>query len=442
MNTKKDRPEPKIPEDVYISCPESLSVRLLGSHSSRLPLRRHPNGGSELPPHPDPDPPPPVSTPDLALQFSPCLESIPSPAGVDLEAAVIDALQEAFGANANVRYRCLSRKGTLGVWLRPSTSTSDSEARARGLDRIDILRSGENFAFFENASMIRRIARDTWDNMPKRLNGDGNPDTDGPINLTGLSLSFRSPDRILTFVDGFDERPWPDVDFRLTITDTLSVSGGDVQCQSSRDLDVDTSWLNFLTGLFLLVFPPLGVVFLVQRIIIATVDAPSGEAGAGCNAAQLIPGDIMIPGGLKISAYYNRVNVSSGGIFAGGAAQPVARTPSVRIHGTSQASVELGTHYATGTYVFTSEDLLEPLQPAWTADGDVLSTSGTRSNIRFHIGDATGQVLTKRLHVRVTDRDNLSAEDELIVQIHKTVSDPGISIPCRRRPWLPNCHPK
>lgn len=439
MNTKDDRPEPKIPEDVCISCPEAHVVRLLGSHSSRLPLRRRPNGG----PEPEIPPPPPVSTPDLALQFSPCLESIPSPPDVDLEAAVIDAVQEAFGANADVRYRCLSGRGTLGVWLRPSTSTSDSEARARGLDRIDILRSGENFAFFENASLIRRSARDTWDNMPKRLNGDGQPDTDGPIHLTGLSISFRSPDRILTIVDGFDERPWPDVDFRLTITDTLSVLGGDVQCHSSRDLDVDTSWLNFLTGLFLLVFPPLGIVFLVQRIIIATVDTPSGEAGAGCSAAQLIPGEIMIPGGLEISAYYSRVNVSSGGIFAGGAAQPVARTPSVRIHGLSQFSVELGTPSATATYVFTSEGLLNPLQPAWTADGDVLSTSGTRSNIRFHIGDATaGQVLTKRVHVRVTDRDNLHAEHEIIVRIHITVPDPGIPIPCRKKPWLPICHPK
>ena len=283
METKNnDLNEEKIPEEVTISVPEVQVVRLMGSYSSNESVRalrkKQPNGEPE-PPIPPPPPPPPVSAPDLAVQFLPCLENIPVPPGSDLMAAVISALQEAFGADADVRYICLAGKGTIGIWLRPSVSTSDSAARDRGLQRVNLLRSGENFGFFENASLIRRSALDVWNSMPKRLSGNGTPDPNGPIHLTGFSVVFQAPDRVLTVVEGFDERPWPDVHFKLTITDTFSVTGGEIHCESDRDLDVDTSWLNFLTGLFLLVFPPLGIVFLVERIIISTVDAPDGQAG-------------------------------------------------------------------------------------------------------------------------------------------------------------------
>ena len=99
---------------------------------------------------------------------------------------------------------------------------------------------GETLTFFINSALIRRQALDGWNAAPKRLNGSGAPDPDGPIHLTGFSVSFESPNRVVTRVDGFDERPWPDVDFRLTTTDTLSLSGGQVQCTSEPDLDVDT----------------------------------------------------------------------------------------------------------------------------------------------------------------------------------------------------------
>ena len=92
--------------------------------------------------------------------------------------------------------------------------------------------------------------------MPKRLDGDGNPDKNGSVHLTGFSVSFDSPDRVVTRVTGFDERPWPDVSFTVTATDTLSADGVNLHCDSDLDLDVDTSWISFLAGFFSLVALP------------------------------------------------------------------------------------------------------------------------------------------------------------------------------------------
>jgi hypothetical protein len=377
------------------------------------------------------------------MQFLPCLENIPSPPGSDLKAALISALQEAFGTDADVRYLCLVGKGTIAIWLRSSVSASDSDARDRGLQRLNLLRPGENFALFENASFIRRSALEKWDSMSKRLNGDGNADPNGPIHLTSFSVAFRDPDRVLTIVEGFDERPWPDVDFKLTISDTLSVSGGEFHCESDRHLDVDTSWLNFLTGVFLFAFPPLGITFLAERIIISTVDVPEGQSGVGCQAMQLIPGEIMIRGGLKIIVYYNRINVSSGGIFAGGTAAPVPRSPVVSIRGRTQLSVDLNSPTKASPYAIVTDDLLEPLQIAWTPDGTVLTPGAVSTFICFNTaGSVAGQVLTKRVAVRVTDRDNLSATAEIIVRIHITDPEAEIPLVCRKKPWLPQCQPQ
>ena len=62
--------------------------------------------------------------------------------------------------------------------------------------------------------------------------------------------------------------------------------------------------------------------------------------------------------------------------------------------------------------------------------------------IRFGIAGAhAGQVLTKRVAVRVSDRDHLVAQAELAVQIHviADVADDGLPPVCRVKPWLPEC---
>src|SRR5262249_44142102 len=129
---------------------------------------------------------------------------------------------------------------------------------------------------------------------------------------------------------------------------TRCLSGG-VRCDSVTTLDADTSWLNFLTGLFLIVFPPLGAVFLVERIIVGAADAPELGEGPGCNAAALIFREIMIPRGLKVVFSYQRLNVARGGFFGGGSFAIVQRPREVFLPGPTKISVPEGPSWVVRT---------------------------------------------------------------------------------------------
>lgn len=438
----KDSQEPVIPTDALITNPASALPRLRGSHSSKQPLeaapnlRRKDNGGDGPPDDPPPPPPPPpsVSVPDLALQFSPCLPDA-------LRDGAVAAVRAAIDPNADVRSLCLNGSERIGIWLRPFVSQDDNQARDRGMRNLSLLMVGETLAFFVNASLIYRRAVDSWNAQPKRLNAGNNPDPNGPIHLTSFSLSFESPNRVVTKIGGFDERPWPDVDFTVTITDTLSLSSGVVGCESVPTLDTDTSWLNFLTGLFLIVLPPLGAVFLVERIIVGGADTPHTGAGAGCGAAALIPREILIPLGRKVVASYQRLNVSTGGIFAGGSFDVVARTPQVFLEGPSQISVTEGTASVLRAYGIVTEDLRPALQIHWSGDGFPTNQGADSTGFRFNLGNTqAGQVLTRRVSVRVTDADGLAAEADRVVSIHVVPGDDGDFPPvCKTKPWLPQC---
>ncbi|MEP6879987.1 MAG: hypothetical protein ABI865_14195 [Nitrosospira sp.] len=445
MMEDEEIPQNDIPTNALISN-SSRPIRLRGSSSSQQPLqavarlaRRRDDDGDPFPDgpgdgEPPPPAPPPVSAPDLAIQISSCLPD-------QLSSSIVNAVRQAIGPNADVRIACVNQTQRIGVWLRPFVSAQDDQARNRGLDRLNVLGTGETLTFFINSALIRRQALDGWNAAPKRLNGDGNPDANGPIHLTGFSLSFEGPNRVVARIDGFDERPWPDVDFRLTITNTLSPSGGQIQCDGTRDLDVDTSWLNFLTGLFLIALPPLGIVFLVQRIIIANVEGSEAGACVGLGAAGMIPQEILIPGGQKVVISYSRLEVSPGGIFAGGSFVVIPRSPEVAISGPSQISAVEGTASVSRTFSLQPADLRPPLRIAWGGDGSVGTPGGETTSFRFNLAGAeVGQVFTRRVTVRVTDADDLVGSAERLVQIHITPEDDdGLPPICRTRPWLPQC---
>ena len=474
MKKDEEAGQTRIPEDASISNPSRPFVRLRGSLSSPQPLlarRLRPrddddDGGPSPDDEPPPPPPPPVSTPDLGLQISFCLAE-------DMNTSLVSAVRQALGSNADVRTACINNSQRIGVWLRPVVNDQDNQARNRGLERLNIIGTGESLAFFINSAVIRRQAFDSWNAAPKRRNGDGDPDPNGPVHLTAFSVSFERPNKIVTRIDGFDERPWPDVDFVLTTTDTLSVASGQVRCDSERDLDVDTSWLNFLTGLFLLVLPPLGIVFLVQRIIVGSRDAPDVGAGAGGGVPAMIPQEILIPAGKKVVASYTRLDVFPGAIVAGGFFDVVDRTPEVTITGPILISVTEGAASVTRNYTLHTDDLRPPfsdvLAPpvlasnvaaritglggpggpqlprpriAWSGDGVALRPRAETTGFRFNLAGAqVGQVVTRRVAVLVVDVDGLSASAELIVRIHVTPADADDDFPpiCKIKPWLPQC---
>jgi hypothetical protein len=222
-----------------------------------------------------------VSSPDAAFQFSPCLPS-------QVESQVVDAIQS---IGSDVHTACQSGSERVGIWLQAPSGRDDAAVRDRGVADLNVLQSGETFAAMVSAAAIYRKAFNEWrdDNVtPKRLNGDGKPDPHGPVHLTDFQVDFQSPNKVTSTIRGYDERPWPDVDFTLTTTDTLSVSGGRVKCQSAEHFDVDTSVLNLLTGVFGVLVPPLGLIFGIEDIIVSGTDAPDidNRGSLGCPAAH------------------------------------------------------------------------------------------------------------------------------------------------------------
>lgn len=418
-----------VPAETAIASPVGPSARLLGSHPSisGLYIQRpfpphHPNGGQEPGLPDDWVRPVQVSTPDIALQFVPCLPAA-------FQDQLMEAMQLAFGLDADIRYDCINGTGSIGAWMLPSGNAEVSAARDRGLSRLNLLNANETFAFFLNSAYVRRMFQNEWAARPKTLDGGGRPDTSGPIHLTGATIGFHSPDRIVVTVDGYDERPWPDVDFTYTATEVLSVSNGQLQSDIDDDLDVDTTWLNVLTGIFNVVFLPLGIVFAVQSIIIGSADASDlGDSGFE-GVAGIIPQAVMIDGGQKIAMDYNRVAVSSGGVFAGGTYSLVARAPRAEISGPSQVTMAIAGGMVRRTYRIMTEDLRPPLQISWSSERDV-SFSNRHSaspRVTFTAVGQPGQVLTRRLSVSVHDADGLHADGELTVRI--SVQPQGGEIP-------------
>ena len=451
VKTYDEMTQADIPEDALISIPTSSPVRLRGSNSTfedlqARPLPRKPRQDDEEP-HPDDDPPPPpppppplISTPDLAVQFPFCLNTL---AGVD-EVALVQTLHQAFGSDSEVRTACINENTQpIGIWLSQAVIDRDKQARERGLRALNIGRPGEIFSFFINASTIRRKAQESWDKMPKRLNGDGNPDKNGSVHLTGFSVSFESPDRVIARVTGFDERPWPDVSFTVTSTDTLSADGVLLHCDSDIDIEVDSSWISFLTGFFSLVFLPLGLFFLAELIIIASLDDPDPQAGVGASAASLLPREILITGGLKIIFSYTRIQVASTGIFAGGTLNVIPRAPEVRITGPTLIAVQEGTQAVAKSYSLMTEDLRPALRFEWGGDGTPNPRRAKKTQINFLLSGAkAGDIVTRRITVRVTDADGLTGLAERTVRIHvtpKEEDDEDFPNICRHKPWLSVC---
>jgi hypothetical protein len=456
MTKDKSSNDEQLPLAATISRPSPYSSRLRGSHSSNHGfVARRPPGDDEGPPDPidpedpgDPEedpptdpPPPPISTPDLAMQIATCIDE-------SLRDRIINTFRALTQADADVRTACIRGTQRIGVWLRPAVAR-DNEARNAALGHLELLAAEDTFCYFINTSLIRRQVFDAWNDnekFPKRLNGSGEADSGGPIHLTGLSLNFDSPNKIVTRVKGFDERPWPDVDFQLTITDTLTASDGVLHCDTTRDLDTDTSWLNFLTILFALPGTPnlFGWLFLAQRLIVGSQDAPPSDADTPGDAAlALIPKEFQIAGGQKLVASYRQIDVSSGGIFAGGSVALAARTPRVTLSGPQQLSVFEGWPAITRTFALSTSDLRPPFDLAavaklnarvmgtdgtsgvsvhpsisWSGDGEALQPKSETTKFRFNLqGLNAGDVVTRRVSARVEDSDGLNASADLMVEI-------------------------
>jgi len=278
---------------------------------------------------------------------------------------------------------------------------------------LDLLEGTETAGFFVNATFIRVLAQQAWDDMPanRRLNGDGVPDPNGPIHLTNLTVTLEAPDAVVTRIDGVDTRPWPDVNFTITITDQIAAKLLLLTCKSDSKLDADTGWfvfLDFVFGIASLVSPwfALGfAIFFFEAVAVAGASAPQ-ESGVGCAVLQLLPPRIPIAGGQDVLFFYDRATVTTGGLFVGAVIDQMARTPSSSIVGPSQLAANISDGSVGGTFQAFGDDVRGNLTYVWGGDGEVLSPGLQATMIVFAIGGANvGTFMTKNITVSITDEE-------------------------------------
>ena len=402
--------------------PDVEPAALVGSH----PRGREPNG--------EPEPPTPqVSVPDMALQMSPCLGTLEQLLHIDIADELVAALRSRFGSD--IRRRCVTVAGTnrqvetIGVWSRPSGSAEADAARNRGLSAVSILQGGHPLAFFFSKTLLRAKLQQAFNDMPgHRFDTHGHPDPDGPIHLTGISLQLVPPRTVKTFIDGFDERPFPDIDFRITVTDELSTSGGHLVCDTTHKIDTDTRLLNFLA----VITAPL-LVFLIEGIVVAINTEAPGTTAADCWVDALAEEEILITGGQKVLLSYGDVEVTSAGLIltapAGGLPVVDDRVPSIDIIGPRRVVDNLGTGTARASYGAQPNDMRNRIRVRWSLDGTTLSADAKPADAqRITFFPTPGATMSKRVRVSATDADGLTAEDELTVTVSSRVP-PGGNLP-------------
>ena len=417
---------------VLVACSALGCVTLSSSSASAIPIcpDEATAGFSACPPPPRRDPPPPfVSQPDAAFQIAPC---VPAP----FQKPLVDAVRTMLPEEADVHTACIADTQRIGVWMRPAAGQDSAQARVRGLTPLALLRPGETFAARLSASMINREAHAAFGRAPKRLNTKGEPSDDGAIHLEGLSTRF-SGTQVVAAISGFDDRSLPDAQFTLSNTDTLSIVNGGVHCRSHSTIDVDTGIFHVLTGAFGLFFPPLGVAFAIQDLVVSAADGPSTPTTSlACPAVTFFPARVLVPFGKQIVIAYARVEAAFDGVVAGGTHALVDRTPSVSISGPRELTADVR-RAASGRYTALGAGLRPPITYAWTGSGTLSTPTAFATRVTFPLGAQLGVV-----SLRATDVDGLQATASVSVRFAPPPPPPPPRDEppvCARKPDLPQC---
>lgn len=402
-------------------------------------------------------PPRPLTwLPAFAVQVRDPSQSPPGCVSAALEQPLVDGVRAALAKDlpqADAKSGCVRHGNraatTVGVWTTQPATDVVREARQRGLEAVDILQDEETFGIWVNPSFIRQQAGIEFDRRPHRYNSYGTEDPEGSIHITGFEIQFTAPNRVVLELRGYDDRPWPDVSFTITVTDTLTVAGFGVQCESSSELDTHESWANYLTsilvvGLLPLVAPVPGGYEIFETTF--GTSRPPALGGPGCVIADaLFADEALLPLGLKAVALYNRVRVSSIGMIAAGTFDLERRHPEVWIAGPPVLVVAGPVTGATYPmrYGVVGQELRggESLSITWTANGgDVVNQGMEQTTVVWTgITGVVGEVVERTLDVEVRDIDGLSASTTLRVEIKIIDPEDEEDTICLKKPWLPKC---
>ena len=390
-----------------------------------------------------------VWQPDLAAQLI-HPPDCPSQSDLDNIKQGLTAHLTAFQfANPDVRVSCAA--GTISVLIWSATvdaGSCDDLARQRAAVPADIAAGGD-FGVFVNSSLIRSLAQKAFDAAPKTLDETGAASASGPIHLTGLSVQFPGPNVVQTIIGGYDERPWPDVSFTLTITDTLqpnrfSTTTSNVNANTSDE--VLAGLLASVLAVFSIVIPaliPLAA-FALFKDLDAEFNQPNNpqQGGAGASVMQGLPSEIALPGtgGIlpgvppkmlarttivnegvqrtKIVIPYNQPRVDDRGILVSAIIAIQPRTPSVTIVGPDKVTIVGEAAETYGVYRVQAEDFYGNLSFSWGGDGVVWAPNASATTIAFGRGSLEpGEAIQQQITVRVTDSDGSSATATLVVGV-------------------------
>lgn len=389
-----------------------------------------------------PRPPQYVSPPDMALQFSTCLGS-PFPAFVasNVRGALVGAMQELDSnhddpaPNPEVRHQCVNGKSTFGGWLRPVGSygtTDTATARNVGLSQVNVLYTGETFAFNFRPAGISRLVQIRWNDQPRRLDDDGNADPGGPVHLNGFGIYYQDGDyygrRIVDLVitgwyDGIQN-----TDIAIDIYDFLTTTPyGQLQCETGAEVrptetTVDTI-LGSLTG---------GAGGSLGDVL---------GKGPGCQIANRLPRSVLVPGyALKAVFTYTRVSAFQiGGVSFAGTWEIKDRQPWVDVQGPTSILAEPGMLFS-GSYSAYPRDMRAPYAFSWTSLNATPVAGTAHPTMRWNLPNlAVGSQAARYLTVTVTDADGFTATRTRPVTLKRVTDANPISPVCQARPWLPQC---
>ena len=432
-------------------------------------------------PHPDDDPPPDdpcsgivhVWQPDLAAQIETFQNECPEPQALGrIERALGGNLSRFRFTDPEVRVRCVAGVITIMVWGTKVVPGSCQDL-ARQRAQIPNLRVGGNFGVFINSNLIQRLATEAFQNAPKRFSGNGAPSLSGPLHITSLSIAFKSPDTIETYIGGYDERPWPDVYFTQTLIDRLRTLR---QCESTEKTEYSKAAQIIgllILGVLSFAIPMLIPVtaFVLFKDIDAALNQPDGEpqGGVGCRILESLPDEISLPqtGGLsgtldagvmamigptvfdvvreKLVIAYGQPSVDSRGLFVSALASTQPRVPSIRVVGPGNLSIFHTGNQTSADYRVSADDFFGRLTFRWSASGgsnvQIQNPDKGRTRITFRRGNAkNGDTFERTISVRVTDQEGSSVTASRTVTLF--VNEPDGTPPiCQIRPWLPQCNP-
>jgi len=326
------------------------------------------------------------------------------------------------------------------------------------------------FGVYINADLIRRLAQQAFDDLPKTLATNGFASDDGPIHLTSLSVDFKQPDIthpniIRTYINGYTDQTWPAIHFTTYLTDELLPGK---QCTTHSD--TETSIVDEIAATLLAVITA-AVPILLSGVLDALFNQPNtpNQGGVGCGVYDALPDEIPLSqtGGIlppipvlarRVSARlvppnvgtrpqrkkfvitYKQPRVDDRGLLVAGDLMLQDRTPRVEIVGPSSLAVDVNAPATFGFYGAEAHDFFGDLSFNWSGNANPPNAKATK--IFFERGTAKpGSTFERTITVRVTDQEGSTATASLTVSIYVSQSGDNPPTICKIKPWLKICQP-